>query len=135
MAKREFKLDEATAMQEFNRFMDCMDLDRNTDSMDDEDLKGFKMLRGRLIHALRLGTLIVNDEGEPVYTLADGQDLTFHEPRGDAFLAMDRKAKNHDIAKMNAVTGVITQQHPGLFSKLPNREYRVCTAITSLFLA
>ena len=136
MAKDEAKLGDDVALAEFNRFMDAMDLDRDLDAMDDaEDIKGFKLLRGRMLHALQQGALVINDDGEPVYSLANGTDLTFHEPKGDALLAMDKKGKNHDIGKLNAVMGVTTRQHPGFFTKLPNREYRVCSAIMSLFLA
>ena len=134
-SEAKFKLSEEMAIAEWERFMDTMDLDRNQDTKDGDDLKGLLLLRGRMVHALRLGTLVVNDDGEPVYSLANGQELTFHEPKGDALLAMDKKGKNHDIAKLNAVMAVATKQHPGMFTKLPNREYRVCSAITSLFLA
>lgn len=132
-----YKVDAETAAVEFDRFLDCMDIDADVDSMDDEDRKGFSMQKNTVIMAIRRGSLIIDDDGQPVFTpvASDNRDpITFYEPTGAAYMAQDRKKKGQDMAKMYAIMGEVTKQHPGVFAKMKNRDVKVCQAIMTLFL-
>ena len=56
------------AESEFGRFIDSMDLDLNTDGMDDDEKKDLSLQKGRVISAIMNGSLVVNDDGDPVFT-------------------------------------------------------------------
>jgi hypothetical protein len=125
------------AEQEFNRFADAMDLDVDTSSMDKEDSDGFNENKKRIITAIRHGSLVVNDLGQPVFTprrTNDAEAITFYEPTGASLMAMDRKKKTEDIGKFYAAMGDITKTHANIFSKMKMPDLRICMAITTLFL-
>ena len=114
-----------------------MDIAASTADMDAEDKKGFLEQRERIVKAVMSGALIVNDNGEPVYTPArtkDADALTFHEPTGASLMAMDRKKKTEDVGKLYATMGDMTKTHANTFSKMKMPDLKVCMAITTLFL-
>ena len=126
------------AADELDRFFEVMDLDTDRKHMDDEDRAGFDAAVRTLKRAMKSGRLTINGNGEPVYSPQsvdpDGGAITFHEPDGAAYMEMDRRKKGHDVAKMVAVMAAMTKQPPALFSRMKQRDYKVCNAITMLFL-
>lgn len=138
MKEKEYKVDQETATVEFNRFTESMDLDVNLAEMSEEEEAEFKKHRGRLIKALQVGSLVINEEGEPIFTPQRGETETpiiFQEPRGSAIMAMDQKKKGHEVGKLYAIMADITGQTTGTFSKMKMSDLKICTAITTLFLA
>ena len=125
------------AEQEFNRFVEAMDLDVNPADMDEDDKKGFEQQRDRVVSAIQAGTVVINDNGEPVFTpqrTKDADTITFFEPTGASLMAMDRKKKTEDIGKLYAAMGDMTKNHANVFSKMKMADLKVCMAITTLFL-
>ena len=135
----ENKVDIATAEIEFNRFVNAMDLDVSTEGMSADEKRDFTVQRDRIIGVIQSGALIVNDEGEPVYTpqRAKGEvnAITFYEPTGASYLAMDRKKVGEDMGKLFLAMADITKTSSGIFSKMKNTDLKVCMAIVTLFLA
>jgi len=125
------------AEQEFDRFVDLMDLDVDTDGMDEDDKKSFTQQKDKLISAIQTGALVVEDTGEPVFTPQRTEGATpikFYEPTGASLMAMDRKKKTEDIGKLYAAMGDMTKTNAGLFSKMRMPDLKICMAITTLFL-
>ena len=131
------KIAKEVAEQEFNRFVESMDLDVDPADMDEDDRKGFTQQKDRVIAAIQSGALVIKDSGEPVFTphrTNDADAITFHEPTGASLMAMDRKKKTEDIGKLYAAMGDITKTHANVFSKMKMADLKVCMAITTLFL-
>lgn len=133
----DFIVDAETAEAEFGRFLDCMDISSDTSTMDDESREGFLSQKRTIINAIQRGHLIINDDGEPVYTprTVDCGPITFAEPSGAAYMAMDRKKKGEDIGKMFAMMADITKQPAKTFANMKQRDLKVCQALVVLFLA
>jgi hypothetical protein len=128
------------AQLEFERFLAAMDLDHKSDpaGLDAEDMKSFQDTKRTVLRALRRGTLVINEQGEPVFTPNMGNDRTpirFYEPDGAALLAMDMAKKNHEVHKGFRVLAAMTKQPEKRFALMKNRDVSVCTAIEVLFLA
>lgn len=126
------------AEQEFNRFCTDMDIDNDISKMDEDDQKGFLNNKETLITAIMDGRLTFNDESEPVYTPKRGKfdnPLTFHEPTGASFMAMDRKKSGQDVGKMIALMDELTRSAPGTCSRLKNVDFKVAQSVVTLFLA
>lgn len=122
---------------EFDRFVGAMDLDVDEARMDADDRKSFGELRERLVRAIVEGHLVVDDKGQFVYTPRTGNQtdpITFREPTGASFMAMDTKKKDQNVAKMYAVMADITGLDIKTFSKMASRDLKVCQAIITLFL-
>jgi len=131
------KVAKEVAEEEFNRFVECMDLDVDPAGMDEDDRKGFVQQKDRVIAAIQSGALVISDKGEPTYTpqrTNDAEPITFYEPTGASLMAMDRKKKTEDIGKLYAAMGDMTKTHANVFSKMKMADLKVCMAITTLFL-
>lgn len=134
---KDIKVAKDVAELEFDRFIDSMDLDVNTDGMDDDEKKDLSLHKGRVVRAIMVGSLVINEEGEPVFTpqRQDRDPLTFHEPGGDTLMAMDRKKASQEIGKMFVAMASITKTHSKGFSDMKMADLKICLAITTLFLA
>jgi hypothetical protein len=124
------------ADSEFERFAESMDLNLEQSGWDAEDKKSFETVKATFVRAVMRGNLIVNDKGEPVFTpqLEPRTPIVFHEPDGAAIMAMDLAKKGHDAAKTMNVLAAMTKEPPTRFSKMPNRDLKVCQAVMQLFL-
>jgi hypothetical protein len=127
------------AEQEFDRFVEEMDLDLDTSLMDAEDLTAFTKQKNRIIRAIQRGHLVVNESGEAVYTPFNKgskhkEPLTFHERTGASLMAMDGKKKNHDVAKTYAVLADMCRVHQSVFAGLVGTDVKVCEALFALLM-
>ena len=137
-ATSKYKVDEDTATAEFDRFMEMMDIDVDPAGMDDEDKVDFGRHKGLLVKVIRRGSLVINDKGEPVFTPQRGEGgspITFHEPKGSAIMAMDRKKRGHDVGKMFASIADMTGTSSSTYSNMYSSDLKICLAIATLFLA
>lgn len=122
--------------RQFQEWVEAMDLRFDPSAWDDDDRSSFLQARDALIYAMESGHLVLNDESLLVYTpkLGDTNPITFYEPSGASFMAMDKKKQGHDVAKTYATLADFTKQSPGLFAKMKSRDIKVCNAIMMLFL-
>lgn len=127
------------AEAEFERFGEMMELDFDTNAMDDEDRRGFEQHRRRLVAAIMSGALTIDEKGQPEFTPRRSGEwegvITFYEPDGAAYLAMDRQKKNQDMHKFYAVMAAMTKQNAGVLAKLKGSDAKLCQAVVALFLA
>ena len=133
------KVDKESANVEFDRFAESMDLDLDTNDMDSEDLTAFNKQKKKIVTAIQKGALMVNDNGEAVYTpqnpRSKRQDaITFHERTGASLMAMDGKKKNHDAVKMYAMMGDMCKVHPSTFAGLVGIDVKICEAIFAFLM-
>lgn len=138
-SKEEDVVCEEVALEEFGRFIEEMDLDYDESKMDEDDARGFDKLRKIFVRAMMRGKLSLNDHYEPVYHYkpdnAEPIDILFPEARGKTYLALDRGKKDHDAQKFMLVMADLTKQEPKIFSDMRKRDYKVCQAVTQLFLS
>lgn len=126
------------AQAEFDRFVDIMDLDLNGEDMDGEDKADCSRLKAVMIKAIRRGSLIINDEGEPIFTPQrekNAEAIKFEEPTGYVPYASDSKKGGQVVAKMYAQMAAMSNQQPKRFVAMKMPDLKVCTAIYTLFLA
>jgi len=124
----------SVADAEFERFAAAMDIDTDKSGMPDEDRVEFNNSKRLMTRAMVAGKLIINDNGEPVYSYGE-QSLTFYEPTGADFLSMDGKGATAGFRKTFHLLSAITRTSPTLFGKMPNRDLKVCQAIVVFFIA
>lgn len=122
------------AEAEFSRFAETMDFNLDPSGWDDEEKKSFNDLRSTVVIAIEKGRITINDNGEPVFKPSEGEDLTFHEPRGRHLTATDLKKAGHLVAKQNLMMAQMTGKPIQLFENMVYRDYKVCTSIVALFL-
>jgi hypothetical protein len=130
------KIAKEVAEAEFNRFIEANDI-LIDDAMEKEDRDAFNEQKARILRAIEFGAMVINEDGEPVYTpqrTKDAEPLTFHEPTGASLMAMDRKKRNEDVGKLYATMGDMTRTDAKTFSSLRMADLKVCMAVAALFL-
>lgn len=133
----ENKISVEMAEQEFDRFAEAMDLDFDTSGMDADDVKGFEHNKSIITKAIQKGALIVDEDGQPVYTpqrTKDIKPIIFHEPTGASLMAMDGGKKTEDVKKLYHVMADVTKRDAKLFSSMKMADLKICMAVITLFL-
>ncbi len=129
------ELSKEAAETELNRFVKAMDLDVDPSTMDEKEKQGFDECKRRVLAALCSGSLVVDEKGQPIYTpIADANKtpLTFYEPDGACWMAIDQAKAGHDMTKNMLFLVAMTKTEKSRFAKMPNRDLKVCLAIASL---
>lgn len=124
---------------EFKRFVEAMDLDLDVSKMDAEDLTAFNKQKSKICRAIERGLLIINENGEAVYTpnhprTTSTDPITFHERSGASLMAMDGKKKDHDVSKTYAIMGDMCKVHPGVFAGMVGNDIKLCEALFALLM-
>ena len=127
------------AEAEFERFAGSMDINVDTTKLDQEDLTAFTKIKDRVVRAMQRGSLVINDNGEAVYTPqrpgSKSKDaITFHERTGASLMAMDGKKKGHDVAKTYAILADMCRVHPSTFAGLSGQDIKVCEGLFALLM-
>lgn len=131
------KIATEVAEADFDRFIESSGIYINIEKMGKEDRESFEEQRGRIVRAIESGALVVNEDGEPVFTPQRSGDvgpLTFHEPTGASLMAMDKKKKDEDVGKMYATMADMAGTSAKTFSQLKMADLKVCMAVATLFL-
>ena len=128
------------AESEFERFGDTHDLDFNCDAWQNEEkVSGFLENKEKIVKAIMNGSLVVSEEGLPVFTPRKSgatSSLTFNEPTGATWQSMDKAGKNTgEVAKLMTIMAQLTRTDVSTFSNMKNTDLKVCMAVTALFLA
>lgn len=129
----------SVAQREFGRFVEAMDLNVDEAAMDDEDRTAFQKQKARIVREIERGYLVINENGEAVYTPHNQRSrtkdpITFHERTGASLMAMEGKKKNQDVSKMYAVMADMCRVHPGVFAGLVGTDVKVCEALFALLM-
>ena len=127
------------AESEFARFLDAFDLTEKTQAktLDADDRKSFEDTKQTLLRAMRRGTLVLNEKGEPVFTPTqkNTNPITFREPTGRHMKAMDQVKQGASVERgiylMSSITGEVRQR----FEEMARRDLAVCEALVVLFFA
>jgi hypothetical protein len=127
------------AEAEFARWVSAMGLVRKLDTsrLNDEDAKSLADQKRLLLDAIEDGHLVVNDNGEFVYTpcVGDRSPLTFFEPTGASLMATDQVKSAALVQKQFNMLGAVTGTSAKRFALMKQRDLNVCLSILALFLA
>ena len=127
------------AEQEFERFVEAMDIDVDPARMTDQDQKNFDKARYRVIQAFMDGSLVLNDDGEAVYTpqnakTPDHTPITFYEQTGADLMASDNKKDTQKVSQMYAMMASMCKVPAKTFALMRGRDLKVVTSIFALLM-
>lgn len=127
------------AQDEFERFAEAMDVETDTAQMTEETEEVYTSARDMFIRAIVRGKLVVNADGEPVYTpvrSSNTSPITFKEPDGAALISNSRGRKKADegVGQMYQIMATMCGTTPGRFANMKLKEAQECMAIATLFI-
>lgn len=130
-----FKVAADVAEAEFDRFCLVFELDVDPAQMDEKDKASFRQHKAVVTNAIRRGRLTFDGESRPVFRTSEGVELVFNEPRGKNIKAMDKQREGHNVSSEIAILAEITEKPPVTFENMLNRDWKVCNAFFTLFMA
>jgi len=129
------KIAQEVAENEFDRFVDAMDLEIEPDLMGEDEANAFEKQKRRIVRAIERGTLIIDEQGyaiyTPVHTTLD-KPLRFSQFNGAALTATDGKKRDARASQLHAMMGQMTKVGPNTFTKMQGIDTKVCMALTML---
>jgi hypothetical protein len=129
-----YKIAKEVAEAEFVRLCEANRIDHDTSDMTEKDLKAWDSLKDDIVRDLRLGTLIVGEDGKPTYTPPGASSgFTFHSPTGATLIA--GRSKENEVENTIMALADMARVDRGTFSKLHARDFMSCSRIVRLFLA
>jgi hypothetical protein len=130
-----YKVAEEVAEQEFERLCEANRIDYDVSDLNEEETTDWLELRGGIVKLIRQGTLVVSEDGKPIYTPPGGsKSLTFHRPTGATLMALDSH-KDKRVANLTAAMADMTRVNSGEFGRMDSRDFQACGRIANLFLA
>lgn len=130
---------EDAAKQEFEDWLDAMDIDIRVGDLDEKDLAAYRKHERLIVGACMSGDLTFNESREAVFTPGKKSEwnsgaIVFHERTGATLISTDKKGKDSDGAKTYAAMGDLCGIAPKLFTKLKGRDIKICEAIFVLLM-
>lgn len=128
------------AEKEFDRWVDAMRLDLESDVIDENDRRDFAADKNRIVKFIKLGAATVDGEGVLSFTPRQvhakvPETVTFHGFRGADYLATDYKKVTANVGKLFALMAGIAKCEAQAFAQMDGPDVKFCIAVTQFFLA
>ncbi len=128
------------AEAEFERMCASRRVCTDPAQLDEDDVSGLDEIRKKVVRAIVTGELVVEENGDPVYTppVAGAKPLHFYKPTGATIMAMDGARPGDADGPQGRMVRAITEMTKspkGEISKLEVPDYQFCQLLAKLFLA
>ena len=136
MAKKELIAKEV-AEKEFERIVDALDLDMDTEGMIPEEIKETEATERKITRYIQRGYVTVDDAGIPTVHAKRSKDIkpiVFSNPTGDVMDAMDEAKTGKDFAKIKNSMASLTRVPAKYFSMMHLKDRQICQDVYMLFL-
>lgn len=135
--EEKFKLSEESATAEFNKILDCYDIDPEKDFT--SDMKdAYEQLKMKIVKAIRTGRLNVKNDSDGmklVQTLKNGTTtITYNEISATAKMAMASASKDDSFGKIYEVMGSLSNLGSSAITQLKGSDLILCESLGTLFL-
>ena len=135
--EEKFKLSEESATAEFNKILDCYDIDPEKDFT--SDMKdAYEQLKIKIVKAIRTGRLNVKNDSDGmklVQTLKNGTTtITYNEISATAKMAMASASKDDSFGKVYEVMGSLSGLGSAAITQLKGSDLIICESLGTLFL-
>lgn len=127
-------LDKKFAEEEFQRWIDLMDIDMDVEGLDENTARDRLEEKRIVVRAIRRQMLAVEDDGTLIFNVSEGSPIKIKRPRISARRAMDRKKDSHMQGKMLAYMSAVTGVSDATLNKMYESEGKVLQSLFSLFL-
>ena len=132
------KISQEMAEAEFDRFVEMMDLELDPADMNDNEKSEMLDASKRVKRAIQRGSLIINDDGEAIYTpqrTESKNPFHFRELDGHALLASDKRKESARVSQGFTMMGQMCKCSPNFFANLKGVDLKVTQAIFVLLTA
>lgn len=132
-----YKVAKEVAESEFVRLCEANRIDHDTSEMSEKEKEDWADLRNEIVRDIRLGTVVVGEDGKPTYTppIGGAKSYTFHPATGATFMALETYSTGKNISNLTAALAEMTRTDKGEFGKMPAKDFHACRRLAQLFLS
>lgn len=127
------KIDRDTAIAEFERWADIMDLDGDLDGKSKDEKSAIASFKAKFVKRVQTGALTVSDDG--VLALQprgdSGEPIEFDEPTGRILSA--RRPDDTDVQASRRILADWTGQPAKRFADMTLRDFSFCAELIGFF--
>ncbi len=127
------KIDKEVAKNEFERWAEAWRIEVDPAELNEEDADSLQEQTSKITKAIERGYLVVSEDGAQLKLDTNKGEVTFSEPTGAAYLAMDQH-KNKNMASSFGFMGAMTGTPAKFWSSVRGADLKIAQAITALFL-
>jgi hypothetical protein len=127
--------DRQTAEADFERWVGVSRIVMDVEGREEDDVRDKGLDKIIIIKAIQDGRLVIDEEGQAIFTPLDRDPLTFRKPHGRIVASMDKVKSNHDGAKALTLIASLTGTNRGTIGAMEYADFSVCESIVNLFLA
>jgi len=128
------KIEKEVAQNEFERWASAWRIEIDESELNEEDAQSLSEQRSKIVKAIERGYLTVSEDGTELVLNTNKGDVTFKEPTGAAYLAMDQH-KNKNMASSFGFMGAMTGTPAKYWSSVRGADLKIAQAVTAIFLA
>lgn len=128
------KIEKEVAQNEFERWASAWRIEIDESELNEEDAQSLNEQRSKIVKAIERGYLTVSEDGTELVLNTNKGDVTFKEPTGAAYLAMDQH-KNKNMASSFGFMGAMTGTPAKYWSSVRGADLKIAQAVTAIFLA
>lgn len=137
----EKKMSRELADKEILSWAEANDIDLTAEGMDSNTALLYSMIQDRMAKCFMAGSMLVNDNGNIVYTISDkssddkGVQVEIKAPTGAAYMGLDNFKADQLYHKYTALASAMTGQDISWFSRLANFDHKVLIGFAQLFMS
>jgi hypothetical protein len=123
------------ALAEFERLAAAADVDIDVANMSEDDAADVGEVRDLVVGAIERGVLSVNDKGEAVLAVFEGEPIRFRVPMGADLMIMANASDNKRMEAMVRFVCAITGQDTRRIGGLRKKEWKLALRLAGFLSA
>lgn len=129
------QVSEEAAVAEFERIAEAADVNVDTSTLGEEDADDVAEVRSLFCKAISDGVLSVDEKGQAVMAVKEGEPITFRVPMGADLMIMASANEDKRMEAMYRFVAAITGQSTARLGKLRKREWKLAMRLAGFLSA
>lgn len=129
------EVEKEAALAEFERLAAAADVDIDVTNMSEEDAEDVSEVKSLLTSAIERGVLSVDDKGQAILAVSEGNPITFRVPKGSDLMIMANASDTKRMTAMVQFVCAITGQDSRRIGSLRKKEWKLALRLAGFLSA
>ena len=129
------QVEKEVAQNEFERLAAAADVDIDVTNMTEEDAADVNDIQSLVTSAIERGVLSVDDKGQAVLSVTEGNPITFRVPKGSDLMIMANASDTKRMTAMVQFVCAITGQDSRRIGSLKKKEWKLALRLAGFLSA
>jgi hypothetical protein len=129
------EVEKEAALAEFERLAAAADVDVDVTNMSEEDAADVSEVKSLVTSAIERGVLSIDDKGQAILAVSEGNPITFRVPKGADLMIMANASDNKRMESMVRFVCAITGQDSRRIGSLRKKEWKLALRLAGFLSA